>query len=180
MTRRHAVALLASGGIAALGAITVGGISLAHLLGNTVHPQTSAGSTSTAPTFGTRPPHGTPVHPSATPTVAKPTPNPSHTGTVVGNTNQPLNSANDFNNPTDGKASLLIHLPTNNFVAFEKACTHEGVPVYYDPGSHTLVCPAHGSVFDPVNGGKVMQGPANKPLPGVTIHVNADGTITTG
>jgi Rieske Fe-S protein len=112
--------------------------------------------------------------------MGKPTPTPSHTGTVIGNAAQTVNTANDFNNPIDGKASLLVHLPSNNFVAFEKACTHEGVPVYYDQGSHMLVCPAHGSVFDPVNGGKVIQGPANRPLPVVTIRVNADGTITTG
>jgi len=169
MTRRHAVALLAAGGIAAVGAITVGGISLAHLLGNKTHSQTVA-VTSTAPTVGK--PIPKPTH--------KPTPNPSHTSTVIGNTTQPVNTADNFNNPADDAASLLIHLPNNSFVAFEKACTHEGVPVRYDPGSHTLVCPAHFSVFDPANGGKVLQGPANKPLPGVTIRVNEDGTITTG
>ena len=188
MTRRHAVALLATGGIAAVGAIAVGGISLAHLLGNTAHPQTTVVGTSTGPTYGTRPPHATPGHPGTTPTAGKPTPqptdkptpNPTHTGTLVGNTSQPVNTADDFNNPTDGKASLLLHLPNNSFVAFEKACTHEGVPVYYDPGTHTLVCPAHFSIFDPTNGGKVIQGPANRPLAGVTIRVNSDGTITTG
>jgi serine/threonine protein kinase/Rieske Fe-S protein len=186
MTRRQAVALLATGGIAAVGAITVGGISLAHLLGNNAHPQNPTGNTGTTPTYGPRPPHATPGHPGTTPTAGKPTPNPtakaapSPPGTVIGNTDQPLNSAVNFSNPVDEEASLLIHLPSNSFVAYESACTHEGVPVQYDPGTQTLICPAHFSIFDPANGGKVIQGPAARPLPAVTIHVNADGTIITG
>jgi len=181
MTRRQAVALLATGGIAAVGAITVGGISLAHLLGDKTHPQNPTGNTGTAPTSGPRPPHATPDRPGNTPTphpTAKPAPNPP--GTAIGNIDQPLNSAVNFSNPVDDEASLLIHLPSNNFVAYESACTHQGVPVQYDPGTHTLICPAHFSIFDPANGGKVIQGPANRPLPAVTIRVNADGTITTG
>ena len=108
----------------------------------------------------------------------QPTPTPRHSGTVIGKTNQPTNSATSFTYPVDGNASLLIHLPNGNFVACEQACTHAGVPVNYDPGSHTLVCPAHGAVFDPSNGFSVQQGPANSPLPGVSISINADGTIT--
>ena len=48
----------------------------------------------------------------------------------------------------------------------------------YDPGSHQLVCNAHGAVFDPTNGFSAIQGPANSPLPSVSISINADGTIT--
>jgi len=65
-------------------------------------------------------------------------------------------------------------------VAYEQACTHQAVTVHYDPATHTLVCPAHGSIFDPANGGKVLQGPATRPLPAVTVRVNVDGTITAG
>jgi Rieske Fe-S protein len=53
------------------------------------------------------------------------------------------------------------------------------VLVAYDPQTHTLVCPAHGAIFDPAQGGRVLHGPATRPLPQVTIHVNSDGTITT-
>jgi serine/threonine protein kinase len=130
-------------------------------------------------TNSTATPGSTPTSaPTPTPTPNVPTPTPSHTGTVIGHTNQATNTANSFTNPADGHGSLLIHLPNGNFVAYEKACTHEGVAVYYDGGSHQLVCPAHGARFDPANGGNVTQGPANSPLPRVTIHVNGDGTIT--
>jgi serine/threonine protein kinase len=112
-----------------------------------------------------------------------PTPTPSHTGTVIGHTNMPKNSSVSFTNPADGQGSFLIHLGNGNFVACERACTHVGVPVNYDPGSGHLVCPAHGAVFNPLNGLSYVPGsgpPGLSPLHNVTIRVNSDGTITTG
>jgi len=41
----------------------------------------------------------------------------------------------DFKNPADNKASLLVRLPNGQFMAYEKACTHEQVSVHYDPAS---------------------------------------------
>ncbi len=160
-----------------------------QVAGNTTATPATSQPTAKPTAKPTQKPTATPTHgPTATPTsapsptptrsVPTPTPTPSHTGTVIGHTSQPTNTANSFSNPSDGHGSLLIHLPNGNFVAYEKACTHAGVAVYYDGGSHQLVCPAHGARFDPANGGQVLQGPANRPLPGVTIHVNADGTIT--
>jgi nitrite reductase/ring-hydroxylating ferredoxin subunit len=99
---------------------------------------------------------------------------------VIGYTNQAINSAKTFTNPADGQGSLLIHLANGNFVAGERACTHAGVPVDFDSGSQQLVCPAHGAVFDPLSGFAHLSGPGNGPLATVIIHVNADGTITTG
>lgn len=152
-----------------------------QLAGNTTATPTTSQPTAKPTTKPTQKPTATPTSaPTPTPTrsVPTPTPTPSHTGPVIGHTSQPTNTATSFSNPSDGHGSLLIHLPNGNFVAYEKACTHAGVPVYYDGSSHQLVCPAHGARFDPANGGQVVQGPANSPLPRVTIHINADGTIT--
>ena len=102
-----------------------------------------------------------------------------HAGTVVGMADMAANSAIAFTNPADNTASLLIRLPGGNFVAYERACTHQGVAVNYDPATQTLVCPLHGSIFDPAQGGQVLQGPAATALTPVTVHVNADGTVTT-
>jgi Rieske Fe-S protein len=99
---------------------------------------------------------------------------------VIGSTAQPRNSASDFVNPRDGKAGLLVRLPTGAFAAYEKACTHRGVYVNYDPASHQLVCPAHGAIFDPARGGAVTQGPATQALPAVPLHIDANGTIKAG
>jgi serine/threonine protein kinase/Rieske Fe-S protein len=178
MSRRAVSAMLVTAGVAVAGALVVGGIDLAHLLHSTNAPSPTQGGNGTHPTGGgtqTQPGKGTPAH---TPTMKSQVP---HTGTVVGSTSLAINTSVEFANPLDGKASLLIHLPgNNNFVAYERACTHQGVAVHYDAATHTLVCPAHGSVFDPANGGKVLQGPAARPLPSIVIHVNADGTITAG
>jgi Rieske Fe-S protein len=40
-----------------------------------------------------------------------------------------------------------------------------------------IVCPCHGSVFDPANGAAVLNGPAGRPLPGLPITVEADGGV---
>ncbi len=118
------------------------------------------------------------VQPTQPPTPTPPPP--QHTGTVIGSTSMSTNSSQDFTNPANGSGSILIHLSNGNFVAYNKACTHQGVAVYYDGGSQQLKCPAHGAVFDPANGGSPVSGPTNGPLQNVTIRVNGDGTITTG
>jgi serine/threonine protein kinase len=115
----------------------------------------------------------TPTQPPPTPT-----PQPQHTGTVIGSTSMGTNSSQNFSNPANGNSSILIRLPNGNFVAYSRSCTHQGVQVYYDGGSHELHCPAHGAVFDPANNANPVSGPNNGPLSPVTIHVNGDGTIT--
>src|SRR2546421_2586514 len=207
--RRRLVTLIATGGAVA-GVLAVGGISFAHFAqsmklaqtqianvptsgptstqGKTPAPGATRGSQNTPTPARTPAPKPSPTKaaqpsPTAqpTPTPPPPTPTPpSHTGTVIGNTNQQVNTSHDFSNPADGQGSLLIRLQNGNFVACEKACTHEGVPVYYDGGQQKLVCPAHGAIFDPMNGFSHVSGPGHGPLPCVSIHVNGDGTITTG
>jgi serine/threonine protein kinase len=174
-------------------------IANAPTMGSTTPTMTRGNTPTAGPTTGT---HKTPTpsksptakpSPSATsgaqpsptprPTQPPPTPTPSHTGTVIGHTNMPQNSSVSFTNPADGQGSFLIHLGNGNFVACERACTHVGVPVNYDPGSGKLVCPAHGANFDPSNGFSYVPGsgpPGLSPLHNVTIRVNSDGTITTG
>ncbi|MGH2495056.1 MAG: protein kinase domain-containing protein [Ktedonobacteraceae bacterium] len=205
--RRKAVKLIATGGAVA-GVLAVGGISFAHFAQSLKHSQasstaapTTANSTTqtapgnkptTAPTHVTQKtptPKATQPSPTAHPTQqptpkptqppATPTP-PAHTGTVIGHTNMSNNSSLTFNNPADGQGSLLIRLANGNFVACERSCTHEGVAVNYDANQQQIVCPAHGAIFDPINGFAHLSGPGNGPLATVKIRINADGTITTG
>ena len=203
--RRRVIALIATSSVA-VGMITIGGMSFARFSqsmkraqiaskqSSTTTPATQGQSPTAASTTGTQKtpaPAKTPeTHPSPTkgaqptptprPPTPTPTPPPSHTGTVIGYTSQGTNTAKGFTNPADGNGSLLIHLGNGKFVACERACTHQGVAVHYDAGQQKLVCPAHGAVFDPLNGFSVVSGPAPSPLPGVSIRVNPDGTITTG
>ncbi|MBV8695776.1 MAG: protein kinase [Ktedonobacteraceae bacterium] len=157
--RRRVIALLASGGIVAASVLVATKMNLLHTMhaGNTQSNTLANKGTTPAP---------------ANKTTAK-------AGTIIGSTALAANSSAVFHNPVDGKASLLIHLPDNNFVAYERACTHEGVSVNYDPATRMLVCPAHGAIFNPAAGARVVQGPAQTPLVPVTVRVNADGTITT-
>lgn len=197
MGRRKAIALIATGSVVAAGAAIAINTNLLHMVNNTLQtPAAKTGNAATAnnnqqptkttakaasATNGKTTTGGktTPVKQQATAPAKQQTPAPAHTGTVIGSKTLALNSAQAFINPADKKASLLIHLPTGGFVAYERACTHQQVNVNYDPATHTLVCPLHGSVFDPANNGAVVQGPATQPLQAVMFRVNADGTITT-
>ena len=84
-----------------------------------------------------------------------------------------------FANPANDTPSLLVRLANSTFVAYERAYTHVGVLVNYDPATEMLVCPAHGAIFDPAKGSAVVQGPAQLPLPKIGIQIQADGTVTT-
>ena len=194
--RRKLVGFIVAGTVTA-GVFGVGGISFAHFVSSLKQSQVASvpttGSTpTTVPTQGaykTPAPSKSPTpkaSPSATKSpqpspTAQPTqpPPPSHTGTVIGQTSMPTNSAVSFTNPADGNGSLLVHLSNGNFAAFERACTHAGVPVNYDSGAGQFHCPAHDAIFSAANG-SLLSGPGNGPLPGVSIRVNKDGTITTG
>lgn len=101
-------------------------------------------------------------------------------GSSQGHPQQALNTAIVFTNPRDGQQGLLVHLPDGTFVAYERRCTHVGVFVNYNSQTHTLVCPAHGAIFDPAHGGRVVQGPAARPLPQVPLRPGSDGTILFG
>jgi Rieske Fe-S protein len=176
--------MVAGGSVVALGALGFGGVTLAHMLQN--KPVATTGTPKQQPMAKTQPTKATTK---AQPTKAvqhnppkgttQPAP-PKHTGTVVGSTKLEVNTSQTFTNPKDGTGSILIHLPTGNFVAYNSACTHVGVTVHYDAATQKLVCPAHGSIFDPANMANPVHGPAMTPLQTVPIHVNGDGTITVG
>jgi serine/threonine protein kinase len=184
--RRHLVATLAIGGVV-LGGLGTGGVILAHIAHDSSdaqgHVRQASANGRSQPTSlhqSTKTVSPSPTatsKPSPTPT---PSPTPSQTSTIVGSTDQAVNSSTSFVNPLDGNGSLLINLPNGKFVAFESICTHEGVRVYYDTGSQKLVCPRHNALFDPAQGATVLQGPPQRPLPAVPIHINGDGTITVG
>jgi nitrite reductase/ring-hydroxylating ferredoxin subunit len=163
--RRKVVALLAAGGVAVIG----GGL-LVNANRNTTQMANQALKSNT--TQGVNVPMTGGTGNKANAAGQKAT-----NGTVIGSTKQAKNTAVAFMNPADQKDSLLMHLTTGTFTAFERACTHEQVNVNYDMGTHTLVCPAHGAIFDAATGA-VIQGPATKAIPKVTVRVNTDGSIT--
>lgn len=49
---------------------------------------------------------------------------------------------------------IVAHALEGCYVAIDRACTHEGVPVNYVPERAQFVCPRHGAVYD-LQGDKV-------------------------
>jgi ubiquinol-cytochrome c reductase iron-sulfur subunit len=63
-------------------------------------------------------------------------------------------------------------------LCFSKICTHVGCPTaLYEQQTHHLLCPCHQSTFDLADGGKVVFGPAARPMPQLAITVDADGYL---
>jgi ubiquinol-cytochrome c reductase iron-sulfur subunit len=77
------------------------------------------------------------------------------------------------------------HSAPHGYVAYSKICPHAGCAVSLfryptfdeeQPGP-ALVCPCHYSTFNPADGGKVLFGPAGRPLPQLPLRVGADDSL---
>jgi ubiquinol-cytochrome c reductase iron-sulfur subunit len=63
-------------------------------------------------------------------------------------------------------------------LAYSKICTHLGCPLgLYRQASQELMCPCHQSVFNVLDGGTVMFGPASRSLPQLPLEIADDGTL---
>ena len=66
----------------------------------------------------------------------------------------------------------------DGLVCYSAICTHTGCDVSEWIGpTQNLVCPCHASFFDPKNQGRVVGGPAPKPLAALPLEV-VDGALT--
>lgn len=79
-----------------------------------------------------------------------------------------------FEDP-EGNPAVLVRLRGGDLVAYTAVCSHEGCTVAYKNGR--LVCPCHGSVFDPSNNARVVRGPARLPLPKVRFAVEGGDVV---
>jgi thiosulfate dehydrogenase [quinone] large subunit len=101
-------------------------------------------------------------------------------GVLIGSVKTlPINSARSFTDPHTGDPAMLIHLNNGRFVAYSAVCTHAGCTVAYDSARAELVCPCHGSIYDPRHGAQVVAGPAPRPLPPVPVRVDTQGNAYT-
>jgi len=89
---------------------------------------------------------------------------------IVKLTNLPVGSSFNFTHSTQGVPAVLFRTKTGVF-AYSAKCTHQGCTVAYQSGSKHLVCPCHGAQYDPANGGAVVSGPTNTPLPKIKVAV---------
>ena len=73
-------------------------------------------------------------------------------------------------------------------LAYSKICTHAGCAIalyrtpLFEPTSDPpgLACPCHYSVFDTRHGGKVVAGPAGRPLPQLPLQIGAGRELQAG
>jgi ubiquinol-cytochrome c reductase iron-sulfur subunit len=89
-------------------------------------------------------------------------------------------------------AVLLVRMETDQYVVvpgredwnvdgifcYSKICTHVGCPIsLYEQQTHNMLCPCHQSTFALAEGGKVVFGPARRPLPQLPLEVDAEGYL---
>jgi ubiquinol-cytochrome c reductase iron-sulfur subunit len=67
------------------------------------------------------------------------------------------------------------------YLAYSKICTHLGCPLgLYRQGPQQLMCPCHQSIFNVLDGGSVVFGPAARALPQLPLEIDADGNLRAG
>jgi Rieske Fe-S protein len=62
----------------------------------------------------------------------------------------------------EGRQILFVRESEDRVRALDPTCTHKQCTVEYSRSKQRLICPCHGSNYD--LGGKVLNGPAEKPL----------------
>jgi len=63
-------------------------------------------------------------------------------------------------------------------VAYSAICTHLGCAVFEKLNRDGLIlCPCHGSIYDPANHAAVRRGPSDRALPGIAIADGPNGTV---
>lgn len=66
----------------------------------------------------------------------------------------------------------------DGIIVYSKLCTHMACPLgLYQQQTGTLLCPCHQAVFDVLDGGRAIHGPARRALPQLPIEIDADGHI---
>ena len=74
-------------------------------------------------------------------------------------------------------ALLVVSDPANpkTVSAVNPTCTHKGCIVDWKVNQKAFVCPCHGATFSP--DGKVVKGPAEKPLPTYEVKIEGDSVL---
>jgi thiosulfate dehydrogenase [quinone] large subunit len=88
----------------------------------------------------------------------------------------PVGGAASFTDPKSGDPGLVLQLAKGRFVAFDAICPHAGCTVGYSSAANLIVCPCHGSEFDP-NSGAVVSPPAPHGLTSIRVTVNEIGEL---
>lgn len=88
----------------------------------------------------------------------------------------PVDGAARFTDPASGDPGLALQLTQGSFVAYDAVCPHAGCTVGYSSAARLIVCPCHGSQFEPSTGA-VVAGPAPRGLGTIPITEGGDGQL---
>ncbi len=167
--RRFVTTRAAAAGVAAVGALVLGGLTAAigRLAGGATQP-------SALPALG-----GTPQ---ASPQVTQPQRRHHGRRARAGGTrigpaaDVPVGGAASFRDPGTGDPAIVIQPRRGTFLAFDAVCPHAGCIVSYEASQAMFVCPCHGSEF---NGrtGAVIAGPAPRGLTPIKIAEGPGGEL---
>jgi thiosulfate dehydrogenase [quinone] large subunit len=137
------------------------------------------GAGSETVTLAPRQPRGSPTtrpsSPTTTPSPVPPTTQPA--GTQIGPASEvPVGGAARFTDPKSGDPGLVLQIAEGRFVAYDAICPHAGCTVDYSSAANLIVCPCHGSEFDPSTGA-VVNPPASRGLIPIHVAVDASGEL---
>ena len=142
----------------------VGGAASPGSQGVTLRPRSGASSASSSVPTTTAPD-------SSAPTTTAPL------GTPIGSASEvPVGGAGRFTDPKTGDPGLVLQLAKGQFVAYDAVCPHAGCTVGYSSAANLIVCPCHGSEFDPSTGA-VVRPPAPHGLSPIQVTVDAAGEL---
>jgi quinol---cytochrome c reductase iron-sulfur subunit len=80
--------------------------------------------------------------------------------------------------PGDIVSAQTANWSVDGIVCYSKICTHVGCPISLNERTtHHLLCPCHQSTFDLADSGRVLFGPAARPLPQLELTVDEDGYL---
>lgn len=69
----------------------------------------------------------------------------------------------------------------DGIVVYSKLCTHMACPVgLYQQRTGTILCPCHQAVFDVLDGGRAIHGPARRALPQLPLAIDDTGHLMAG
>ena len=172
---------LVLGGAAVAAAAIVGGVAAAAAAGigrALGGAQSPGGQTVTLTPNGSGTSRSTTTAPSPTPPTSPASPTTAApAGKRIGLAAQvPVGGAARFTDPNSGDPGLVLQLSKEQFVAYDAVCPHAGCTVGYSPAANLIVCPCHGSEFDPSTGA-VVAPPAPHGLTPIHVAVANDGEL---
>ncbi len=128
------------------------------VVGGAVAAVTAAGAAATAAVVAGVGRAGNSSAPTTTPVTLKPGSNTSNGRRIGKASDVPVGGSATFSLP-DGTPGIVLQPTSGTYAAYNAACPHQGCPVDYFKSQNLLVCPCHGSQFNPDNGA-VEVGPA--------------------